>query len=100
MPSNPSEPMLATTQHISHCNPGKATFKLIHPITVKGDESADTNFSCFHCIFKITKYSIYFVITIPPPCGHVDDSIKTTRFIEYMLTYVVCKMVYKQHNQT
>ena len=25
-------------------------------------------------------------------CGHVDDYIKTTRFIEYMLTYVVCKM--------
>ena len=51
-----------------------------------------SSYSCFHPIFKIAKYPIYFVITIPP-CGHVDDYIKTTRFIEYMLTCVVCKIV-------
>ena len=31
VPNNPSDPILATTQHILHCSPGKTTFKLIHP---------------------------------------------------------------------
>ena len=43
VPNNPSDPILATTQHILHCSPGKTTFKLIRPTTVNGDESADTS---------------------------------------------------------
>ena len=43
VPNNPSDPILATTQHILHCSPGKTTFKLIRPTTVNGDESAYTS---------------------------------------------------------
>ena len=43
VPNNPSEPMLATTQHITHFSPGKTTSNSSSPITVNGEESADTN---------------------------------------------------------
>ena len=44
VPSSPSEPMLATTQHITHFSPGgKTTSNSSYPITINGEESADTN---------------------------------------------------------
>ena len=54
MPNNPSEPMLATTQHILHFSPGKTTSKSIFPITVNGDESADTSRLIYGRILDLT----------------------------------------------
>ena len=55
VPNNPSEPILATTQHILHFSLGKTTSKSIWPTTVNGDESAGTSLRAHGRILDFTS---------------------------------------------
>ena len=72
VPNNPSEPILATTQHILHFSPGKTTSKSIWPTTVNGDESADTSrhvhrrildFTCGWAVHIFSKTDVANIVT-------------------------------------
>ena len=54
VPNNPSKPMLATTHHIAHFSPGKTTSNSSSPITVSGEESADTSRRAQGCTLDLT----------------------------------------------